>query len=115
MDVRSELDMDVIRNLKPSLDNELSMVKTKIINLEKREKHQEVEMEEMRRMLFDQHALIKRLLTELSEYMNGTNTSTPLREQEVNEITDTSKYTTILRCLKVRVSVEVVKEPVVVV
>lgn len=53
MDARSELDMDVIQNLNTSLVNEISMVKTKLINLEERERHREVEKEEMRKMLFD--------------------------------------------------------------
>lgn len=43
------LDEDVIRNVNTSLTNELSMVKTKIINLEAREKHRKEEMSDMKK------------------------------------------------------------------
>lgn len=41
-------------NLNTSLANEISMAKIKLINLEEVERHREMEMEEIRRMLFDQ-------------------------------------------------------------
>lgn len=50
---RSGLDQDVIHNLNTALANELSMVKTKLMKLESREKHMEVEMNEMRKLLVD--------------------------------------------------------------
>lgn len=67
------------------------MVKTKLVNLEEREKHREVKMEEIRRILFEQQALTKRLLTELNEMKNAT----LLTLKEIEEVTDTTRYATI--------------------
>lgn len=55
----SRLDEDVIHNLNTSLANEFGMVKTKLMNLEAQEKHQEEEMNEARMMILDQQNLIK--------------------------------------------------------
>lgn len=59
---KKKLAEDVIRNLNTSLGNELSMVKTKLINLETREKHMEEEMAKMRKMILDQQSLIKNII-----------------------------------------------------
>lgn len=76
----SEFDKDVTQNLKTSLANEMSMLKTKLMNMEEWEMHREVEMEEIRRMIFDQQSLMKRLLIEMSDMKKGTDTTTTLTE-----------------------------------
>jgi len=53
MDARG-LDEDVIQNLDTSLANELSMVKTKLINVEERERHREAEIRDLRKLTLDQ-------------------------------------------------------------
>lgn len=74
------MDEDLTGNLNTALDNEISMVTTKLMNLEEREKHREAEMAEMRRMMIDQHNLIKKLLLNINKMKKATNMSTPLTE-----------------------------------
>ncbi|KAK1424335.1 hypothetical protein QVD17_19662 [Tagetes erecta] len=59
------LDEDEILNLKTSLENQFSMVKTKLGNLEERERHREAGMEDIRKLVVDQQCLIKKILTYL--------------------------------------------------
>ncbi|KAK1407771.1 hypothetical protein QVD17_39398 [Tagetes erecta] len=80
------LDEDVIRGLNTSLANELSIVKTKLMNLEKRERHYETEMEDLRKIVLDQHCLIKKLLSDLNEVKKETKVGTTETEAEINKM-----------------------------
>ncbi|KAK1406292.1 hypothetical protein QVD17_41585 [Tagetes erecta] len=80
------MDEDVIRGLNTSLANELSMVKTKLMNVEERERHRESEMEDLSRIVLDQQVLIKKLLVELNEVKKEMKVGIPDSETEINEM-----------------------------
>ncbi|KAK1411667.1 hypothetical protein QVD17_38224 [Tagetes erecta] len=80
------MDEDVIRGLNTSLPNELIMVKTKLINLEERERHRETEMEDMQKLVLDQQCLINKILIELNEVKKETKVGETVTEGEINEM-----------------------------
>ncbi|KAK1428032.1 hypothetical protein QVD17_16859 [Tagetes erecta] len=86
------LDEDVIRGLNTSLANELSMVKTKLMNLEERERHRESEMEDLRKIVLDQQCLIRKLLLELNEVKKEVKVGNTKTEEEINELVSIAKY-----------------------
>jgi len=89
------LDEDVIRGLNTSLANELSMVKTKLINVEERERHRESEMNDLSKIVLDQQVLIKKLLMELNEVKKEVKVGIPDTETEISEMVNTGKYPTL--------------------
>ncbi|KAK1427987.1 hypothetical protein QVD17_16787 [Tagetes erecta] len=89
------LDEDVIRGLNTSLANELSMVKTKLMNVEERERHKESEMEDLRKIVLDQQVLIKKLLVELNEVKKEVKVGVPESETDINEMVNIGKYLTL--------------------
>lgn len=68
------------------------MVKTKLMNLEEREKNRENEIEDI---ILDQQCLIKRLLSELNEVKKETKVGEIMTDAEINEMTNVSKYPTL--------------------
>ncbi|KAK1431949.1 hypothetical protein QVD17_08767 [Tagetes erecta] len=95
------LDEDVIRGVNTSLANELSMIKTKLINAKERERHKESEMDDLRRIVLDQQVLIKKLLTELNEVKKEVKIGNVETEDEINEMVNIGKYSTLKEMVQV--------------
>ncbi|KAK1428022.1 hypothetical protein QVD17_16847 [Tagetes erecta] len=86
------LDEDAIRGLNTSLANKLSLVKTKLMNVEERERHMESEMGDLRKIVLDQQVLIKKLLVELNEVKKEVKVGVPETKTKINEMVSIEKY-----------------------